>query len=183
MDVAAAAPERVRGLVLSGATAEPTGVRSVPYRGLAWVLRRLDGPRLDALNRWFFRTRFPASIAEPIVAGGFWSSAGADALRSLAGERFAPRLAAYPGPTLILNGAVRPAVPVVRGIVRQGRPAAPAGPPGGRHPPRQPGPSGGLRPRDPFLHALARGRGRGDARTPELTLGRSVPRGLNGPRW
>ncbi len=104
MDVAAAAPERVRGIVLSGATAEPTGVRSVPYRGLAWVLRRFDGPRLDALNRWFFRTRFPASIAEPIVAGGFWSTGGSDALRSIAGERFAPRLAAYPGPTLILNG-------------------------------------------------------------------------------
>jgi pimeloyl-ACP methyl ester carboxylesterase len=26
------------------------------------------------------------------------------ALRALAGERFAPRLAAYPGPTLLING-------------------------------------------------------------------------------
>ncbi len=66
---------------------------------------RFDGPRLVALNTWFFRTRFPAGIADPIVAGGFWSTAGAEALRSLVGERFAPRLAAYPGPTLILNGA------------------------------------------------------------------------------
>jgi pimeloyl-ACP methyl ester carboxylesterase len=38
------------------------------------------------------------------VAGGFWHAAGAEALRSLVGQRFAPRLAAYPGPTLILNG-------------------------------------------------------------------------------
>ena len=76
----------------------------MPYRALAWVLGRFDGARLDALNAWFFRHRFPADIAEPIVSGGFWSSGGADALRSLAGERFAPRLAAFPGPSLILNG-------------------------------------------------------------------------------
>ncbi len=105
MDVAAARPDLVRGLVLSGATAEPHGIRSVPYRALAWGMTRLDGPRLDALNARFFRFRFPATIAEPIVSGGFWTSGGADALRSLAGERFAPRLATYPGPTLILNGA------------------------------------------------------------------------------
>jgi pimeloyl-ACP methyl ester carboxylesterase len=105
MDVAAARPDVVRGLILSGATAEPNGVRSLPYRALAAAMTRFDGPYLDALNARFFRSRFPAPIAEPIVAGGFWSTAGADALRSLAGERFTPRLAAYPGPTLILNGA------------------------------------------------------------------------------
>jgi pimeloyl-ACP methyl ester carboxylesterase len=105
MDVAAARPDLVRGLVLSGATAEPIGVRAVPYRVLAGAMEWLDGPRLDALNAWFFRTRFPPAIADPIIAGGFWSRGGADALRAIAGERFAPRLAAYPGRTLILNGA------------------------------------------------------------------------------
>jgi pimeloyl-ACP methyl ester carboxylesterase len=105
MDVAAARPDLVRGLVLSGATAEPIGVRAIPYRVLAGAMEWLDGPRLDALNAWFFRTRFPPAIADPIIAGGFWSRGGADALRAIAGERFAPRLAAYPGRTLILNGA------------------------------------------------------------------------------
>jgi pimeloyl-ACP methyl ester carboxylesterase len=104
MDVAAAAPDKVRALILSGATAEPTGLRSLPYRGLASVMKRFDGARLNALNAGFFRRRFPAAIAEPIVAGGFWTAGGADALRALAGEAFAPRLAAYPGPTLIING-------------------------------------------------------------------------------
>jgi pimeloyl-ACP methyl ester carboxylesterase len=104
MEVAAAAPERVRALILSGATAEPTGIRMTPVRALAWLLGRFDGPRLDALNAWFFRARFPAGIAEPIVAGGFWSVGGATALRAISGERFAPRLAAYPGPTLLING-------------------------------------------------------------------------------
>lgn len=102
--LAARAPERVRGLVLAGATAEPTGPRVWAYLALAWIMETFDGPNLDAINRWFFRTRYAPSIAEPIVAGGFWSIGGASALRTLAGERFIPRLAAYPGPTLILNG-------------------------------------------------------------------------------
>jgi pimeloyl-ACP methyl ester carboxylesterase len=104
MDLAARRPELVRGLVLSGATAEPVGLLAAPYLALAAAMDRFDGPALDALNAWFFRTRFSPAIAEPIVAGGFWSAGGAQALRALAGERFAPRLAAYPGPTLIVNG-------------------------------------------------------------------------------
>jgi pimeloyl-ACP methyl ester carboxylesterase len=104
MELAARDPARVRGLVLAGATAEPVGLRSVPYRALAVALERLDGPALDRLNAWFFRRRYPVRIAEPIVAGGFWSDGGAIALRALFGQRFIPRLAAYPGPTLILNG-------------------------------------------------------------------------------
>jgi pimeloyl-ACP methyl ester carboxylesterase len=104
MALAAREPGHVRGLVLAGATAEPVGLRSIPYRALAMVLERFDGPALVRLNAWFFRTRYPSSIAEPIVAGGFWSKGGADAIRTLFDERFKPRLAAYPGPTLILNG-------------------------------------------------------------------------------
>ena len=104
MELAARRPELVRGLVLSGASAEPVGIRASPYRALAWAMDRFDGPRLDGLNAWFFRTRFPPAVADPILAGGFWSAGGATALRALIGERFGTRLAAYPGPTLILNG-------------------------------------------------------------------------------
>jgi pimeloyl-ACP methyl ester carboxylesterase len=104
MTLAERQPERVRGLVLAGATAEPIGLRSLPYRALAIALDRLDGPALARLNTWFFRNRYPPAIAEPIVAGGFWSKGGATALRTLFDRRFAPSLAAYAGPTLILNG-------------------------------------------------------------------------------
>ena len=97
-------PGRVRGLVLAGATAEPAGIRAAPYRALAAVMDTFDGHGLDTLNRGFFQLRFPPAIADPIVAGGFWAPGGAAALRSLAGHRFLPALAAYPGPTLILNG-------------------------------------------------------------------------------
>jgi pimeloyl-ACP methyl ester carboxylesterase len=67
-------------------------------------MNQVDLGRLDRVNVGFFRRRFPPAIAEPIIAGGFWSRGGAAALRAVAGERFAPRLAAYPGPSLILNG-------------------------------------------------------------------------------
>jgi pimeloyl-ACP methyl ester carboxylesterase len=104
MDLAARRPELIRGLVLSGATAEPVGARAWPYLALAWAMDRFDGPRLEALNAWFFRTRFRPAIAEPIVTGGFWSRGGAVALRALTGQRYVPRLATYRGPILILNG-------------------------------------------------------------------------------
>lgn len=106
MHLAARRPDLVRGLVLSGASAEPVGWRAAPYLALAAAMDAFDGARLDALNSWFFRTRYPPAIAHPIIAGGFWSAGGAAALRALVGERFAPRLAAYPGPTLLLNGSL-----------------------------------------------------------------------------
>jgi pimeloyl-ACP methyl ester carboxylesterase len=105
MDVAARWPERVAGLVIAGATAEPTRVRSIPYRLLATAFDHVDEHLLDRLNRWFFRFRYRPEIAEPIVAAGFHFRGGAAAIRALIGERFIPRLARYPGPTLVINGA------------------------------------------------------------------------------
>jgi pimeloyl-ACP methyl ester carboxylesterase len=104
MEVGARHPGLVRGLVLADATLDPVGPRAWPYRGLAWAMDRFDGPRLERLNRWYFRTRFGPEVASPIIAGGFWTGAGATALRSLAGQRFSSRLATYGGPVLLLNG-------------------------------------------------------------------------------
>ena len=104
MDLAARWPDRVSGLVLAGATAEPRGARSLPYHALGWALSRPSEARLDAVNAWYFRRRYEPAIAEPIIAGGFGFRSGAQAVRAIIGERFRPRLARYPGPTLILNG-------------------------------------------------------------------------------
>lgn len=104
MAVAARHPERVAGLVVAGATAEPVGLRSWFYRGLATSFTVIPGPVITRMNRWFFRYRYPREIGDPILAGGFWFAGGAVALRSLVGEEFRPRLAAYPGPSLLING-------------------------------------------------------------------------------
>jgi pimeloyl-ACP methyl ester carboxylesterase len=104
MAAAARWPERVAGLVISGATAEPLPPRSIAYRALAAIFSTVPKEVLAAVNRWFFGWRFPPEIAAPILAHGFFFAGGAVAIRSLIGERFKPRLAAYPGPSLILNG-------------------------------------------------------------------------------
>ena len=104
MEVAARWPERVAGLVLAGASAEPVGLRAPAFRALAWVFETLDERWLRRLNVWFFRWRYRPAIAEPIIAGGFHFRGGAVAVRSLVGEHFRPRLARFPGPALILNG-------------------------------------------------------------------------------
>jgi pimeloyl-ACP methyl ester carboxylesterase len=104
MEVAARWPERVAGLVLAGSSAEPTGPRSLAYDGLAWILDTVDPGVQTRLNEWFFRWRYPPAIADPIIAGGFHFAGGSVAVRSLVGELFRPRLARFPGRTLILNG-------------------------------------------------------------------------------
>jgi pimeloyl-ACP methyl ester carboxylesterase len=104
MDVAARWPDRVAGLVLAGATTEPTGPRALAFRALGWLFEAVDETWLRRINVWFFGWRYRPAIAEPIIAGGFFFRGGAVAVRSLVGERFRPRLARFRGPTLILNG-------------------------------------------------------------------------------
>lgn len=104
MAAAARSPERVRGLVLAGSTAEPSGPAAAAFRLFAWALGVAPKRPFDALNTWFFRHRYPAEIAEPIVAAGYWSRGGAAAVRTLPRSRFRERLLAYGGPILVING-------------------------------------------------------------------------------
>jgi len=102
--VAARWPERVSGIAISGTTAEPVGWRAVFFHGLAAIFSVVPERLLDAANRWFFGWRYPPRIAQPIIAAGFSFGGGAVAVRALVGERFRPRLAAFPGPSLLING-------------------------------------------------------------------------------
>lgn len=104
MDLAARDPDRIRALVLAGATQEPVGLRGRPYLALAWAVDRLAGRGLGRLDRWLLRVRYGPAIADPILADCVQPTGGSAALRALVGERFVPRLAAYPGPVLIVNG-------------------------------------------------------------------------------
>jgi pimeloyl-ACP methyl ester carboxylesterase len=104
MVVAARRPELVAGLAISGASAEPVGLQSLGFRALATIFDLVPEPALRRVYRSFFRWRFPAAIAEPIFAGGLSFAGGVVALRTLVGHRFKPHLAAYPGPTLLMNG-------------------------------------------------------------------------------
>ena len=146
MDLAATRPDLVRGLVLSGATQEPVGLRSSPYLALAWVMDRLDGRALGGLNAWFFRTRYPPAIADPIVAGGFFGAGWRR--RSARLDRRTIRAAAgrlrRPGPHP--QRRARPAVPGRCRRLRAGRPGRAPGAPRWCHAPCQSGPPGGVQP-------------------------------------
>lgn len=104
MAYAASRPERVRGLVLAGSTAEPAGAVAAAFRLYAWALDAAPEHPVGALNTWYFRHRYPPEIAEPIVASGYWSKGGAAAIRALTGVPFRERLLAYGGPILAING-------------------------------------------------------------------------------
>lgn len=71
MEVAAAHPERVAGLVISSASAEPMG--ALMPRGIRIFARVLEGTstgRLQRANRSWFRRRYPPATANAILAGG-----------------------------------------------------------------------------------------------------------------
>lgn len=104
MELAATSPARVRGLVIVGASQEPSGRWRLAFSALAWLLASPFVGGLDRLNDRYFRRRYPPDIAEPVVAGGYWTAGGAAGVRGLTSESFLPRLAAYPGRTLIVNG-------------------------------------------------------------------------------
>lgn len=107
MDVAARRPDLVGGLVLAGASAEPSRL-SWPIRLLERILSSGGEASQARANAWFFRRRYGPEIAEPVINGGFWPAGGVQALRAIRAERFGPRLASYPGPVLIVNGAWDP---------------------------------------------------------------------------
>ncbi len=106
MEVAARHPTKVRALVLSGASQDPVGFWSLGFHLLAAVLGRAPAGPLDALNRWFFRVRYPRDVAQDVLAGGLWARGGARAVKVVSGRVYAPTLAAYPGPVLLLNGGL-----------------------------------------------------------------------------
>ena len=106
MTVAARSPDRVRGLVLAGSSAEPSGITGRAVRLFAWALLAAPERLLDGLNSWLFRRRYPSEIAEPIIAAGYWTRGGAAAVRSLTETTFHDRLEAFGGPTLVINGGL-----------------------------------------------------------------------------
>ena len=104
MIYAARHPDRVRGLVLAGCTAEPAGQAAAAFRLYAWALAALPQRPLDAVSTWFFRRRYPSEIAGPLIAGGYSSRGGATAVRSIVSLGFRDALLAYGGPILVING-------------------------------------------------------------------------------
>jgi pimeloyl-ACP methyl ester carboxylesterase len=107
IELAARSPERLAGLMLCGASSEPWTLVAAPLRWAARLLLAVDeGVSMPwaaartgraALGRRLDPSAASARRRDRIDAGG-------QALLDIAGRRFRPRLRAYDGPTLIVNG-------------------------------------------------------------------------------
>lgn len=105
MVVAGRHPERVRGLVIAGATREPAGVSRLAFQLYGWGLRLAPEPAVRAVAMAWFRRRYGPVLGTAIVAGGHFAAGGGRAVLQLARSRFKDRLKAYGGPILVINGA------------------------------------------------------------------------------
>jgi pimeloyl-ACP methyl ester carboxylesterase len=101
--LAARSPERISGLILSGATAEYLGRGGLATR-LAAIPVRLAAGWFDRKSAEAIRRIAPADIAEPMLAAGLSTRGAAEAFWRLPGRDYHAMLAAYRGPLLILNG-------------------------------------------------------------------------------
>jgi pimeloyl-ACP methyl ester carboxylesterase len=112
IEFAARHPAGVSGLVLCNASIEPRRLLAAPHRSLAYVAG-LAGERIRAVVSERVRTRAYRSVtagaAAPSASGGGLVFKGSRfAVRDVIGQRFIPKLRAYPGPVLIVNGADDP---------------------------------------------------------------------------
>jgi pimeloyl-ACP methyl ester carboxylesterase len=97
-------PEMLHGLVLSGASAQPTGPWVWAYRAGGVAAGVLPEGLLSAANAAWLRLQF-GPIAEPTICRGFGFRCVADAVGEIAGRDFVTLLAGFQGPVLLLNGA------------------------------------------------------------------------------
>lgn len=105
IDIAAQHPGRVSGLILSGCTFDPRGLLCrLVLTGEGYVFPRGARRFTRSLER-YLQTHYPGPVADEVLASGTYWAAAADAVLAMRGVDFRAKLASYPGPTLILNGA------------------------------------------------------------------------------
>lgn len=105
MEFGARHPEKAAGLVIASASVEPHGWYAFPYAILSSLMEKLPELWLNWISRKAFIWAYGKGRAQPLIAPGFFMRGGAAGIREVMQEEFAPKLAAYPGPVLLLNGA------------------------------------------------------------------------------
>lgn len=105
MEFGARHPEKAAGLVIASASVEPQGWYAFPYAFLSRLMEKLPERWLNWASRKFFVWAYGQRRAQPLIAPGFFMRGGAAGIREVMHQKFAPKLASYPGPVLLLNGA------------------------------------------------------------------------------
>ena len=104
MELAGRRPDLVARLVLTGASMEPSRFLFGPIRAIARLLSHVPSNVAGAVAFGAIRVLYGRHAVAPIRAAGSNVPKGMAALATLPGSGLEDRLAAYPGPTLLLNG-------------------------------------------------------------------------------
>jgi pimeloyl-ACP methyl ester carboxylesterase len=99
-------PQKAAGLVIASASVEPRGWYNLPYKILFAAMAHLPERWLSQLNRAIFISAYGKQRAQPLIGPGFYMRGGAAGIREVMSREFGPKLAAYPGPVVLLNGAL-----------------------------------------------------------------------------
>lgn len=109
---AARHPERTTALVLSGCSYSfrgvPGRILGAPYALASHVMTGWFAPLLARADERMFRSRYPASLADPIIQGGFFYRPFPAIVAALRSFDPLPALRTYTGPALLLNGKADP---------------------------------------------------------------------------
>ncbi|MER7754583.1 alpha/beta hydrolase [Kitasatospora sp. NPDC097643] len=97
-------PERLRGLVLAGASVDTKGPWALPYRAVASLVPRIPAARLARWNDRLLRRLYPPQVVAETIRTGYGFEALPAAWASVLGRFDAGALRRVAAPVLILNG-------------------------------------------------------------------------------
>ncbi|MFC2035997.1 alpha/beta fold hydrolase [Chloroflexota bacterium] len=97
-------PNRTSGLVLVGSSTIPKGYISIPYHLLAFIYRFVSYKWLAKRDARFWRSKYSAEIAEPIIKAGFYHSVVPSLEKAIGGRDFLIGLKSFTKPVLIMIG-------------------------------------------------------------------------------
>ncbi|MGA4838384.1 alpha/beta fold hydrolase [Streptomyces sp. G45] len=104
LEFARRCPERLRGLVLAGASVSTRGAWAVPYRWVAGLVPRVREDRLTRWNDRLLRRLYPPEVVGATIRSGYAFHTLPDAWGEVLGRFDASAMRAVRAPVLILNG-------------------------------------------------------------------------------
>ncbi|MFF9216962.1 alpha/beta fold hydrolase [Streptomyces viridosporus] len=104
LEFARRCPERLRGLILAGASAPTRGLWSVPYRWVARLVPRMPADRLARWNDRLLLRLYPREVVEATIRSGYAFHTLPAAWEEVLGRFDAGAMRGVKAPVLILNG-------------------------------------------------------------------------------
>ncbi|MGV2918199.1 alpha/beta fold hydrolase [Streptomyces alfalfae] len=104
LEFARRCPERLRGLVLAGASASTRGPWATPYRWVAGLVPRIPANRLARWNDRLLRRLYPPEVVEATIRSGYAFHTLPAAWGEVLGRFDAGAMRHVAAPVLLLNG-------------------------------------------------------------------------------